>query len=824
MVPSLVAAALDDLWPRVVEGVSQRWQQAVADPLGALFWTLVWGCAFVATFLFIRMLFTGWGDRNVTEKTLALSLLVHLLVAMLSTTVMLVREPDPPTETRTPLRRVTVPNTGTSEQGGGATAGRPRWDANAPSVEGEAERLAKPQAQAEQAPDRMRSGLEPATALPLSANLMAEESLPPDPRTETLPATPPRAREIDAEFDREATATARREAEASPRRPAATKGSDASAGDLPRRERTRPTTGDSLLTDPGRSLVGREVPDVVVPMRPTSPANPAGLGGPTGDDLPNTILSEPTVGKTARGAEAGKFGRTGSRKGSQEPLTASSDSRPARTPRSGETPLLSGTTSGTPRGESLGESAELAPTLSATASTRRGLGSELPPLYRLRDSASRDEQATQQGATAATERAVAAGLAWLSQVQREDGSWPTLESILGEDPDKPRFTTTGNAAEEARLQSERSQSGQNAESGLTGLSLLAYLGAGRTPTDPEYGDRVALGLQWLIRQQVRRDVGGKPAERADDGYLGGRANRFARMYCHGMATLALGEAYGMTGDPSYKEPLERATAFIVRMQYPDGSWRYSDWRGQEGATGDMSLFGWQVMALKSAQTAGVVLPGQALEQSLARAKTFLLDRQAEIRQRGESRQGGLASYRTGAGERVKPAMTAEALFCRQLLELPANPPATAEAVGYLSQRLPRLSQPDLYYWYYATLALFQEGGPAWEKWNTALQGALIDDQRTQGDHAGSWNPRRPWGDFGGRVYSTAMSTLCLEVYYRYLPLTRLGSAATAAPARSATQPAPATPGDAAPEAAESPPNNTPPNNAQENSPAEAPPR
>ena len=141
MVPSLVAAALDDLWPRVVEGVSQRWQQAVADPLGALFWTLVWGCAFVATFLFIRMLFTGWGDRNVTEKTLALSLLVHLLVAMLSTTVMLVREPDPPTETRTPLRRVTVPNTRTSEQGGGATGqatgpGRagPRPDAEWPGT------------------------------------------------------------------------------------------------------------------------------------------------------------------------------------------------------------------------------------------------------------------------------------------------------------------------------------------------------------------------------------------------------------------------------------------------------------------------------------------------------------------------------------------------------------------------------------------------------------------------------------------------------------------------------------------------------------------
>jgi hypothetical protein len=46
----------------------------------------------------------------------------------------------------------------------------------------------------------------------------------------------------------------------------------------------------------------------------------------------------------------------------------------------------------------------------------------------------------------------------------------------------------------------------------------------------------------------------------------------------------------------------------------------------------------------------------------------------------------------------------------------------------------------------------------------------VADQRTDGDFAGSWNPRSPWGDYGGRVFSTAVSTLCLEVYYRFLPL------------------------------------------------------
>ena len=37
--------------------------------------------------------------------------------------------------------------------------------------------------------------------------------------------------------------------------------------------------------------------------------------------------------------------------------------------------------------------------------------------------------------------------------------------------------------------------------------------------------------------------------------------------------------------------------------------------------------------------------------------------------------------------------------------------------------------------------------------------------------AGSWDPDTVWGGYGGRVYTTAMAALCLEVYYRYLPLT-----------------------------------------------------
>jgi hypothetical protein len=61
----------------------------------------------------------------------------------------------------------------------------------------------------------------------------------------------------------------------------------------------------------------------------------------------------------------------------------------------------------------------------------------------------------------------------------------------------------------------------------------------------------------------------------------------------------------------------------------------------------------------------------------------------------------------------------------------------------------------------------QYGGDEWTLWNEQLRDLLVQDQRQDGSFAGSWDPNDPWGRYGGRVYSTALATLCLEVYYRY---------------------------------------------------------
>ena len=64
--------------------------------------------------------------------------------------------------------------------------------------------------------------------------------------------------------------------------------------------------------------------------------------------------------------------------------------------------------------------------------------------------------------------------------------------------------------------------------------------------------------------------------------------------------------------------------------------------------------------------------------------------------------------------------------------------------------------------------MFQKGGQDWKVWKEAMIKAVVDHQITEGCAKGSWDPEKdPWGDSGGRVYSTALCTLCLEVFYRY---------------------------------------------------------
>lgn len=365
----------------------------------------------------------------------------------------------------------------------------------------------------------------------------------------------------------------------------------------------------------------------------------------------------------------------------------------------------------------------------ADAAEREAPAAAVPLLYADRIGGRRAAAAAARGGSLDTERAVQGALGWLAAAQAADGRWSVAQH--------------GGGVERAVQGHDRHGVGAKSDHGVTGLALLAFLGAGHTHRDGPHAGVVARGLRFLVERQ-----------RAD-GSLAGDAEFFAALYCHGMATLAVGEACALTADAALRPALDRAVRHTLAMQHPaTGGWRYA-----AGDRGDTSQLGWQVMVLATARQAGLAA---GLDPAEARARVFL-------QSVSSGRAGGLASYR--AGERPSVAMTAEALFCRLLLGLPANAAAAREALDSLAAAPPEAAHPNAYTWYYATLASFHAGGPQWEAWNARLLAALLPLQRGgPGPLAGSWDPDPVWGGHGGRVYSTALSAMTLEVYYRHAPI------------------------------------------------------
>jgi len=396
----------------------------------------------------------------------------------------------------------------------------------------------------------------------------------------------------------------------------------------------------------------------------------------------------------------------------------------------------------------------------------------VPPAYRMRLSPHRAEFAAANGGDAKTETAVENALMWLARHQSAEGYWDAAGQGAGSEP-------SASASRESRY---RAHAGQRADTAMTGLALLAFLGAGHTHRDGPYAETVSRGLQYLIGQQFpsgdlsgRQQIGQEPTV------------RYARMYSHGMAALALTEAYAMTHDAALLGAVQGAVGYSLKAMNPrTGGWRY-DFASDD--PGDTSQFGWQAMVLNSSQNSGAyAIPG---------ATRVVLQRFLDSVSTG--RAGGLAVYRNvapGAAAPVSaatPAMTAEAMAMRCMLGLPIPSQAASEARGMLLAHLPGRSEENLYYWYYASLALYQmRGDPtaptsvaamspslgAWNQWNDAMKLQLCSTQIVDGPHAGSWHPTCVWGAYGGRVYSTAVACMCLEVYYRYLPLYQEASIAS----------------------------------------------
>jgi hypothetical protein len=384
----------------------------------------------------------------------------------------------------------------------------------------------------------------------------------------------------------------------------------------------------------------------------------------------------------------------------------------------------------------------------------------LPRLYSLRGAARRAEALRLGGGSEETERAVARGLQWLALHQSPGGHWSLSDFAKHLKEASPRDLKhpgwDGRGSHNSRGGSGYASRGETA---ATGLALLAFLGHGDTHLDPgPYQEAVRTGIAFLLRTQK------------GDGDLRGGGN----MYMHGVASFALCEAWAVTRDPELEDPCRRAVAFSARSQNPTlGGWRYNPY--PQGRDADTSVFGWMIMALRSAKVGGV-----DVEEKVLRGMRRYLD-SARI-----GANGGRYSYEPRSGNSTL-AIVAQGFFSNQLIEelLPGSSDdegarfrrANAESVKVLLESRPVWSEQsgdNYYYWYYATLALFQQGGTAWEEWNKALKDVLLARQvgDENGTAAGSWDPVSSHARTAGRVYSTALATLCLEVYYRYAPSDR----------------------------------------------------
>jgi len=322
------------------------------------------------------------------------------------------------------------------------------------------------------------------------------------------------------------------------------------------------------------------------------------------------------------------------------------------------------------------------------------------------------------GGTPACETAVIRGLNFLKAKQNEDGSW-----------------------------------GQDFPPAMTGLALLAYLGHCETSASKDYGVTVSKATRYLER-----------LGRKGDGYFWGESKgQNAAVYQNAIALYALAEVYTMSHDRSLAPILKEAVRNVLEAQGGQGGWFY---RYEKGHI-DSSITAWHIQALKAVYLTGLRIKGvdEGLNRGVAAMKG--LSSYGDFRYQDGSNFSVSQNGRAGLGT-----------LCLQFWKQGKSGEAQAGLNGIM-QILNTVDyhggQANLYGWYYNTLACYQAGGDYWKRWNGAFQKTIVTTQSADG----SW-PREGNGfsDVHAKrdavFFRTALCTLMLESYYRYLPTTEGG--------------------------------------------------
>ena len=364
-------------------------------------------------------------------------------------------------------------------------------------------------------------------------------------------------------------------------------------------------------------------------------------------------------------------------------------------------------------------------------------------LYEERTKPKTPEWLAQRGGTIESQKAVDDGLNWLARHQGDGGHWGS--DCLGTGADsrcdqKAPCDMPGGAYDIAH----------------SGMALLAFQAAGHYYFNGQkYSDNVAKGLDYLVHMQAPDgSIVGPENPTPEQINAGARFNQYF-MYEHSMATFALCEACavaiaeGKKPEPRYQTAAAGAVYFIENMQHADGGWRYT---ADAGEKCDCSVSGWVMLALKTAREAKIDVSPQTISRMMDFFASHYVD--------------GRTYYlppQTGTD-----AMTGVGMMAIEFFQHKLDSPIVQKGAAYLADRAEAEAMfPNYYLTYNCTMAMFQVGGEPWKRWNgvvrdrvTALQ--VLGD----GCNRGSW-PADMWSAKGGRVYTTALAVLTLEVYYRF---------------------------------------------------------
>lgn len=313
---------------------------------------------------------------------------------------------------------------------------------------------------------------------------------------------------------------------------------------------------------------------------------------------------------------------------------------------------------------------------------------------------------------AAVDSAVARGLDYLSQVQMPSGAWET--DSFGE------------------------------STASTSLAVMAYLSAGYVPGEGPYGKQMSRGIRWVVEHQE------------DNGMLVHRKSH-GPMYSHGISTLMLAEVIGMVEESDAKNvrrALERAIGLIIRSQAQNKQHRHAGgWRYQaDSKDSDLSVTGWQVLALRAAKDVGCDVPVEAIEDAIEYVKKC-----AARDHRG-------FGYQPGNG--ATPTLTGVGILALEVCG-DHHSPATMGAADYLLER-PLTPGSNYFYYgvYYTAVGMYKVGGPYGDTTRDHTIDMLLKLQRPDG----SWLSDHSTEKRVGAVYSTSLSILALAIDYRYLPI------------------------------------------------------